>query len=127
MKTINQDAKYQDNKPQGNSNVGIDSTAVHDSDRMNPEEAEGISSTPDIVVNDKRFFMSVKLDNTRVIRDLQKYLDEVIVHLNSTDNCEVELSLEVSAFTEDGFSQSTVRTISENCHTLKVDSFGFEK
>lgn len=70
--------------------------------------------------------MSVKLDNTRVIRDLQKYLDEVITHLYR-DNCDVELSLEVSAQAENGFSQGTVRTVSENCRTLRVENFGFEK
>ncbi|MBQ9662099.1 MAG: DUF499 domain-containing protein [Oscillospiraceae bacterium] len=76
---------------------------------------------------DTRFFMNVKLDNTRVIRDLQKYLDEVINHLSSVDGCEVELSLEVSAQAADGFPQSTIRTVSENCRTLKVNTFGFEK
>ena len=71
--------------------------------------------------------MSVKLDNTRVIRDLQKYLDEVITHLSSVDGCEVELSLEVSAQAANGFPQGTVRTVSENCRTLRVDNFGFGK
>ena len=75
----------------------------------------------------KSFFMSVKLDNTRVIRDLQKYLDEVINHLSAVDNCDVELSLEVSAEARDGFPQETVRTVSENCRTLRVENFGFEK
>ena len=89
--------------------------------------SNGTSETPSPAVNDTRFFMSVKLDNTRVIRDLQKYLDEVITHLSSVDNCEVELSLEVSALAENGFPQTTVRTVSENCRTLRVDEFGFEK
>ena len=71
--------------------------------------------------------MSVKLDNTRVIRDLQKYLDEVITHLSSTDNCDVELTLEVNAQAAEGFSQGTVRTVSENCRTLRITDFGFEK
>lgn len=82
---------------------------------------------PPVPVNDTHFFMSVKLDNTRVIRDLQKYLDEVITHLSSVDNCDVELSLEVSAKAAEGFPQGTVRTVSENCRTLRVDNFGFEK
>ena len=73
------------------------------------------------------FFMNVRLDNTRVIRDLQRYLDEVISHLSSTDNCDVELTLEVSAHTPDGFTQGTIRTVSENCRTLHVDDFGFDK
>ncbi|MBQ1389723.1 MAG: DUF499 domain-containing protein [Clostridia bacterium] len=76
---------------------------------------------------DTRFFMSVKLDNTRVIRDLQKYLDEVISHLDNTENCQVELSLEVNANSPDGFSQGVIRTVSENCRTLHVESFGFDE
>ncbi len=67
---------------------------------------------PQPQVEDTRFFMSVKLDNTRVIRDLQKYLDEVITHLSTTDNCDVELSLEVSANAPNGFAPETVRTVS---------------
>lgn len=70
--------------------------------------------------------MSVKRDNTRVIRDLQKYLDEVISHLSAVDNCDVELSLEVNAQADGGFPQGTVRTVSENCRTLRVNNFGFD-
>ena len=76
---------------------------------------------------DTRFFMNVKLNNTRVIRDLQKFLDEVIHHLDDVDGCEVELSLEVSAQAEQGFPPGTVRTVSENCRTLRVENFGFER
>ena len=39
----------------------------------------------------------------------------------------MELSLEVSAQAENEFPQTTVWTISENCRTLRVDEFGFEK
>ena len=78
-------------------------------------------------VGDTRFYMNVRLDNTRVIRDLQKYLEEVITHLSEVDGCDLELSLEVSAQTAKGFPQGTVRTVSENCRTLKVDNFGFEE
>ena len=82
---------------------------------------------PPAPASDTRFFMNVKLDNTRVIRDLQKYLDEVITHLSTVDNCDVELSLEVSAHAAEGFPPGTVRTVSENCRTLRVENFGFEK
>lgn len=75
---------------------------------------------------DSRFFMSVKLDNTRVIRDLQKYLDEVITHLTTVDGCTVELSLEVTASADGGFPQGIIRTVSENCRTLRVEDFGFD-
>jgi len=77
--------------------------------------------------NDTRFYMNVKLDNVRAVKELRDYLDEVINHLSSVDDCDVELSLEVSANAKNGFSQETVRTVSENCRTLKINNFGFEK
>lgn len=110
-------------------------TSEHDpqgtSSASGPDSTQGGPGTPPDPppqeVADTRFFMSAKLDNTRVIRDLQKYLDEVVNLLSSTDNCEVELTLEVSAHAENGFPQTTVRSVSENCKTLKVDDFGFER
>lgn len=96
---------------------------------VQPEGPGGEVATPPVSPqeSDTRFFMSVKLDNTRVIRDLQKYLDEVITHLSSLEDSTVNLSLEVSATANNGFPQGTVRTVSENCRTLKVESFGFDK
>lgn len=74
----------------------------------------------------KRFFMSADLDTTRINRDVQKYVEEIIQHLTSVDVAWVKVSLEVEAQCEGGFTQQTVRTISENCRTLRVNSFGFE-
>lgn len=73
-----------------------------------------------------RFFMSAKLDNTRTNRDVQKLVEEIISHLTDLEGCDVDLHLEVSAAYPDGFSVPIVRAISENCNTLKVDTFGFE-
>ena len=87
----------------------------------------GDSRVPTPPAKDTRFFMSVPLDNTRVIRDLRTYLDEVISHFGLIDGCELKITLEVDAQANDGFPQDTVRTVSENCKTLKVEDFGFEK
>lgn len=75
----------------------------------------------------RRFFMSADLDTTRINRDVQKYVEEIIQHLTSADGAKVKVSLEVEAETVDGFTQQTVRTISENCRTLRVRSSGFEE
>ena len=74
-----------------------------------------------------RFFMSQKLDNTRVIRDVQKLMDEVVNLLSSADGAEVEISLEVTAQTSKGFNTNVVRAVTENCRTLKIDQSGFEE
>jgi len=79
------------------------------------------------VQKNKHFFMSAQLDNTRINRDVQRLVEEVIQHLTALDGCEVEISLEVNATAKDGFPQPTVRTVSENCRTLRVDNFGFDE
>lgn len=73
-----------------------------------------------------RFFMSAKLDNTRVNKNVNDYLTEIIQHLMSVDGADVELTLEVSVSAPSGIPSSTVRTVSENCRTLKIQNFGFE-
>ena len=73
-----------------------------------------------------RFFMSAKLDNTRVNKNVNDYLTEVIQHLMAVDGADVELTLEVSVNAPEGIPSTTVRTVSENCRTLKIQNFGFE-
>lgn len=73
-----------------------------------------------------RFFMSAKLDNTRVNKNVNDYLTEVIQHLMTVAGADVELTLEVSVSAPNGIPSSTVRTVSENCRTLKIQNFGFE-
>jgi predicted AAA+ superfamily ATPase len=80
-------------------------------------------STP----KNRRFFMSADLDTTRINRDVQKYVEEIIQHLTSVDGAKVTVSLEVQAESDEGFTQQTVRTISENCRTLRVRDSGFEE
>lgn len=74
----------------------------------------------------KHFYMSVKLDNTRANRDMNNYMQEVIQHLMAVDGANVEIKLEVQVDAPKGVPASTVRTVSENCKTLKVDDFGFD-
>jgi predicted AAA+ superfamily ATPase len=87
----------------------------------------GASATQPTALKNRRFFMSADLDTTRINRDVQKYVEEIIQHLTSVDGAKVKVSLEVEAETDDGFTQQTVRTISENCRTLRVRSSGFEE
>jgi len=82
--------------------------------------------TPDVPKN-TRFFMSAKLDATRVNRDVNNYVQEVIQHLMAVEGSDVELTLEVSVNAPEGIPSSTVRTVSENWRTLKISNFGFEE
>jgi hypothetical protein len=72
------------------------------------------------------FYMSAQLDITRIGRDVQRLVEEVISHLTSVDGAQVEVSLDVNVKSPNGLSQPVIRTVSENCRTLKVRSFGFD-
>lgn len=77
-------------------------------------------------VQNKHFYMSTKLDNTRVNRDINNLVSEIIQHLMAVDGANVELKLEVEVEAPKGIPSTTVRTVSENCRTLKVTDFGFD-
>ncbi len=78
-------------------------------------------------MNKTRFYLSATLDNTRINRDVQRLLEEVIKHIADTTGAEVKVSLEVEASSGQGFSDKTIRDVSENCRTLRVDHFEFEE
>lgn len=106
-------------KPGESSQLGETSTVPRGEDSGQPLAPIGPKYT--------HFFLSAKLDNTRVIRDMDTYVKEVIQHLQEIDGAKVEIRLEVQVDAPGGIQDSTVRTISENCRVLKADDFGFDK
>jgi hypothetical protein len=72
------------------------------------------------------FAMTATLDSTRVVKNIGNLMDEVINHLIQVDGAKVEIKLLVEATMPDGAPVPTVRTVTENCKTLKVDDFGFD-
>ena len=99
---------------------------IHPYKTDKPESSVVSDNTSTNTPQNTHFYMSAQLDTTRIGRDVQKLVEEIISHLTSVDGAEVEVSLEVSAKSKDGMSAQTVRTVSENCQTLRVRSFGFE-
>ena len=96
--------------------------------RQRPPEAPGAAPPPAPAGEarlPKRFFGSVKLDETRPARDLDRIVDEVIRHL-TVPGASITLALEISATLEDGAPAELQRTVIENCNTLKFSSRGFE-
>ena len=75
----------------------------------------------------KRFHGSVILDTARAGRDASKIADEVIAHLAGLVGATVTVTLEISAEVPDGVPDQAVRTVTENCRTLKFSDQGFEK
>jgi len=75
----------------------------------------------------RRFHGSVRLDSLRVGRDASRIADEVIQHLSKYIGVNVEVTLEIRAELPEAATEKTIRDVTENCRTLRFDSFGFEE
>jgi hypothetical protein len=58
-------------------------------------------------------------------RDVGQISREVVQHLVGQLMSDVEVTIEIQATVPDGFPEKTVRTISENCRTLKFTQHDF--
>ena len=74
----------------------------------------------------KHFHMVAKLDNVRINKNVNDYVQEVIQHLINVDGSTVNVKLVVEATADNGIPSSTVRTVSENCQTLRAEEFSFD-
>jgi len=91
-------------------------------------EPEAGAETPTAVEQPpRRFHGTAALDATRVGRDASRIAEEVVQHLAGLVGARVEVTLEIHAEVPDGVPDQTVRTVTENCRTLKFKSHGFEK
>jgi len=75
----------------------------------------------------QRFYGSVTLDTTRAVRDATAVIEEVAQHLNSLLGARVEITMEIHAELPEGMPEHVVRTVTENCRTLKFTNYGFEE
>ncbi len=75
----------------------------------------------------KRFHGSVTLNPIRLGRDTGTIADEVVQHLAKLVGANIEVTLEIDADVPDGVPDNVVRTVTENCRTLKFRTHGFEE
>ncbi len=75
----------------------------------------------------RRFHGSIPLDASRVSKDAGKINEEVLQHLVALLQSKARITLEISVDVPDGIPENVVRTVSENCRTLKFTSHGFEE
>jgi len=81
--------------------------------------------TPPPAPKSMSYYLSTQLDTTRVNRDVQKILEEVVSVLTQENGVTVELRFDVQASAPNGLQPSTIRAVSENCRKLKITNFGF--
>lgn len=91
---------------------------------LRPGVVTGIAQAPPLP---RRFHGSVELDATRIGRDAGKIAEEVVQHLTGLVDSKVEVTLEIQAEIPDGVPENIVRTVTENCRTLKFKTQGFEE
>ena len=75
----------------------------------------------------RRFHGSVRLDAVRLGRDAARVAEEVVQHISGIVGANVEVTLEIRAEIPDGASEKVVRDVTENCRTLRFDTYGFEE
>lgn len=85
------------------------------------------SATMPTQPKNRHFFMSTQLDNVRVNKDVNTYMSEIITYLMNLQGSNVKIRLEVETDIPEGTPSDIVRTVTENCKTLKVDDFGFDE
>lgn len=85
------------------------------------------SVVPRVAAAPKRFFGTVTLDPARVGRDAGRIAEEIIQHLAGLVGARVEITLDIHAEIPDGAPDHLVRTVTENCRTLRFKTHGFEE
>jgi predicted AAA+ superfamily ATPase len=75
----------------------------------------------------RRFYGSVKINPRVMAGDAGKIMEEVVKHLTTLYGANVQVTLEIQAHIPGGVPVETVRTVTENCRTLRFDDFGFEE
>jgi len=89
-----------------------------------------VTETPGDLVEKKlvlrRFYGSVEIDPLRINRDAPAIANEIIQHLTRLSGARVKVTLEIEADIPDGVPDDVVRTVTENCRTLKFNNQSFE-
>jgi predicted AAA+ superfamily ATPase len=73
-----------------------------------------------------RFFGVYSVDPERYSRDLNKLSQEILQHLSSIDGISLDISVEIHASVDVGFSSEKIRLILENARSLKFKNSAFE-
>ncbi len=75
----------------------------------------------------RRFHGSAKIDATRLSRDVDLIATSVVQHLSGLLDARVTVTVEIEAEIPSGAPDNVVRTVTENCRTLKFENSGFEE
>jgi hypothetical protein len=75
----------------------------------------------------RRFHASATIDAARLSRDVDTIATSVVAHIAGLVGANVNITLEIDAQIPSGAPDNVVRTVTENCRTLKFNTAGFEE
>jgi hypothetical protein len=88
-------------------------------------QAPGQASTPSRPAVQEaqfhRFCGSVKINARMMAGDAGKIMEEVVKHLTTLYGANVQVTVEIQADIPGGVPEGTVRTVTENCRTLRFE------
>jgi predicted AAA+ superfamily ATPase len=84
-------------------------------------------STPPQARPLRRFHGAITVDATRLSRDVDTIASAVVQHLTGLLDAKVSVTIEINADVPSGTPDNIVRTVTENCRTLKFENAGFEE
>jgi len=90
-----------------------------------PHPEDTITTTTQVTLI-RRFHGAKELNPLRTGAEAGEVAREVIAHLTALPGANVRVTLEIQAFVPDGIPDRVVRTVTENCRTLKFTTHGFE-
>jgi hypothetical protein len=87
----------------------------------------GVTVRPPPPKKMRRFHGSIEVDPKRAGRDAGNIAESVIQYLGLEKESDVKVTIEITAYMPEGAGDQTIRTVSENCRTLKFKNFDFEE
>jgi hypothetical protein len=75
----------------------------------------------------RRFYGAVDLDPVRVARDVGVISQEILQHLTGLVDANVQITLEIQVQLSEPVPDHILRTVNENCRTLKFKTHSFEE
>ena len=92
------------------------------------DDVDGSYTETEVVSRVKtRFYGTIHLDWETVPIKAGEISTEIIQHLKSLKDSNIEISLEISGDIPEGIPDNVIRTISENCKTLKFKDWHFSE
>ena len=90
-------------------------------------QTTGTGTAPSQATAPKRFYGTVNLEPIRAGRDAQQVIEEVVQHLTGLPSADVKITMDIEANVLDGVPEDVVRTVTENCQTLRFTTQEFEE